>query len=261
MSCTPEKVCNCDGYPAFGTVPADSTMSSLTLAASEQLATILCARGGEATRSWLERAAAEAVVSQLRTLPSAYTAASRSVGRGVLELSAAEEQALASVAPEYSFAGWTEFDAARAVLLLEAAAAVPGDAFVRGAVHCYELGDAREQQSWLKGVGLLPYPHQFLTVAVDGCRTNILQVFESIACENPYPARHFPELNFNQMVLKALFMGVALTRIVGLQRRLNPHLSRMAADYAAERRAAGRPVPADLPLALHRGVPAEEQAQ
>jgi hypothetical protein len=236
-------------------------MSSLTLAASEQLATILCARGGDATRSWLERAAAEAVVSNLATLPSAYTAASRSVGRAALVLTASEQRALALAAPQYSFAGWTEYDAARAVLLLEAAAAVPVETFVRGAVHCYELGDAREQQSWLKGVGLMPHPEQFLEVAVDGCRTNILQGFESMACENPYPARYFPELNFNQMVLKALFMGVALTRIVGLQTRLNPHLSRMAADYAAERRAAGRPVPADLPLALPRGVPAEEQAQ
>lgn len=235
-------------------------MSSLTLAASEQLATILCARGGEATRSWLERAAAEAVVSHLATLPSAYTAASRSVGGAALVLTASEQQVLAVAVPQYSFAGWTEYDAARAVLLLEAAA-VPVETFVRGAVHCYELGDAREQQSWLKGVGLMPHPEQFLEVAVDGCRTNILPVFESIACENPYPARYFPERNFNQMVLKALFMGVALTRIVGLQTRLNPHLSRMAADYAAERRAAGRPVPADLPLALHRGVPAEEQAQ
>ena len=42
-----------------------------------------------------------------------------------------------------------------------------------------------------------------------------------------------------------------IERIVGLTSRLNPELSRMARDYAAERRAAGRSVPADLPLALH----------
>ena len=54
-------------------------------------------------------------------------------------------------------------------------------------------------------------------------------MFEAIACENPFPARYFPELNFNQMVLKALFNGVALARIVGLRRRRNPELARMAA--------------------------------
>ncbi len=89
-----------------------------------------------------------------------------------------------------------------------------------------------------------------LPQAVDACRTSIQPLFEAIACDNPYPAGHFPELNFNQMVLKALFNGVALSRIVGLQGRLNPEMSRMAGDYAAERRAAGRAVPADIDLAM-----------
>jgi hypothetical protein len=71
-------------------------------------------------------------------------------------------------------------------------------------------------------------------------------VFEAIACENPYPAAHFPELNFNQMVLKALFTGVALERVIGLDGRVTPELARMANDYASERRAAGRSVPADI---------------
>jgi hypothetical protein len=48
------------------------------------------------------------------------------------------------------------------------------------------------------------------------------------------------------MVLKALFTGVALDRIVNLDDRLNPELARMASDYASARRAAGRSVPADL---------------
>jgi len=50
-------------------------------------------------------------------------------------------------------------------------------------------------------------------------------------------------------VLKALFIGVALSRIVGLDRRRGAELARMAAVYAAERRAAGRPVPSDIGLA------------
>jgi hypothetical protein len=83
----------------------------------------------------------------------------------------------------------------------------------------------------------------------DTCRTNILPLFESISCENPYPAHYFPELNFNQMVLKAMFNGIALARIVGLAGRHNAELTRMSNDYAAERTAAGRSVPADIDLA------------
>ncbi len=90
----------------------------------------------------------------------------------------------------------------------------------------------------------------FCSTIIDACRTNILPLFEAVACENPYPAQHFPERNFNQLVLKALFNGVALSRVVGLASRLNADLTRMAGDYADERRAAGRAVPADIGLAM-----------
>lgn len=53
-------------------------------------------------------------------------------------------------------------------------------------------------------------------------------VFEAIACENRYPVRYFPEANFNQMVLKALFTGIRLNRVEGLSGRCGPELVRMA---------------------------------
>jgi hypothetical protein len=76
----------------------------------------------------------------------------------------------------------------------------------------------------------------------------VQSVFEAIACENPYPMQHFPEHNYNQMVLKAFFTGVAVQRIDGLAARRSPELVRMAEAYASERRAAGRSVPSDIGL-------------
>ena len=102
----------------------------------------------------------------------------------------------------------------------------------------------------LRGLAVLPYGETFEDVAVDSCRTNILQLLEAIATNNPYPARHFPELNFNQMVMKCLFNGVPLAKVVDLDGRLNAELKRMAESYASERQAAGRPVPADIQLAV-----------
>ena len=126
---------------------------------------------------------------------------------------------------------------------------------------CYEQGDAREQQSWLKAVGVLPAPERFLPLVIDACRSSIQPIFEAVACENPYPARFFPARNFNQLILKALFNGVALSRVVGLSGRLNPELARMATDYAAERRAAGRPIPADISLAVGESGTVQEQSR
>jgi len=110
----------------------------------------------------------------------------------------------------------------------------------------FRAGGMRERQAVLRALALLPDPTRFLPTALDACRTSTQPVFEAIACGNPYPAAYFPEPSFNQMVLKAVFTGVALARILGLDARRTPELARMAADYAAERRAAGRPVPADL---------------
>jgi hypothetical protein len=101
---------------------------------------------------------------------------------------------------------------------------------------------------------LLPDPARFVDVGAGACRTSVQSVFEGICCENPYPAAHFPPLNFNQMVLKALFTEASLDRIVGLAARITPELARMAGDYASERRAAGRSVPSDIERLLrHKG--------
>ena len=45
-------------------------------------------------------------------------------------------------------------------------------------------------------------------------------------------------------------VGVAVGRILGLEARITPELQRMVADYASERRAAGRSVPDDITYIL-----------
>lgn len=185
-------------------------------------------------------------------LPTAYATATAQSGRGPLGLDVASLAELNTALPHVGFERWERVDAARALLLIEHRnSGRTGDAFVADALECFEQGDAREQQSFLRALALWPEARAFLPYAIDSCRTNIIPVFEALACENPYPAQHFPERHFNQMVLKAMFNSIALERIVGLPARLNAELSRMARDYGAERRAAGRSVPADIGLAIH----------
>ncbi len=58
-------------------------------------------------------------------------------------------------------------------------------------------------------------------------------VFEAVAHRNPYPAEQLPEAAWNQMVLKALFVGSRLAPIVGLdaprQCRSGAHARRLCA--------------------------------
>ena len=194
----------------------------------------------------MQSALEAAARGNLNALLRVYTEASRRGGLAPAALSLPLAGTPAGTPGSWP-AHWTLEDAIRAVLLLARAESAPPD-FQSDAIACYESGDAREQQSWVRAVWLLPQPETYLPLVIDGCRTSILPLFESIACENPYPARFFPELNFNQLVLKALFNGVRLSRIAGLAGRLNAELSRMASDYAQERRAASRSVPEDIEL-------------
>jgi len=185
-----------------------------------------------AARDWVDRAlTAVGPPLDRAAFLAAFTAAVRRVGKAAPAREAGPES------PD---------EMVRAALLLRAAEAAAAPAFETLVDEVYGQGDSRERQAVLRVLAWLPAPERFLALAVDACRTSIQPLFEAIACENPYPAAHFPEPNFNQMVLKALFTGVPLRRIVGLTDRVTDELRRMAADYASERRAAGRSVPADI---------------
>ena len=191
--------------------------------------------------------------TSLNDILSKYTGAGRQFADGAASsgLSAGDAAVLraAGFPADVPLTSWTRVDMARYDQLRALASTMTPADFAATALACFAQGDAAEQTSWCRAVSLWPEPQQYLPHVIDACRTNILPLFESIACENPYPAAFFPERNFNQLVLKAMFNGIALRRIVGLDRRRNAELSRMATDYAAERTAADRPVPADIALA------------
>ncbi len=168
----------------------------------------------------------------------------RKLGKADLALTA-EDHADAAAA----CAGWDPTDysvdqAARLLLLLTASHR--GEAFDAAFYELWRTADVGEQVTFYRGLPLYPDPARYLWRATDGCRTNIKAVFEAIAHRNPYPAAHFDEVAFNQLCLKALFVGARLHPIQGLDGRHNGALARMMTDYAFERWAASRPVSWEL---------------
>ena len=199
------------------------------------LTEILRARASSRGWKWFQAASrSTAAPVDLNRLLGNYAGASLRLGKRALNLE-----------PDETLDHWGLDELGRAILLLKIAH-LPPDEYFDTVLECYRQGDSREQQSWLRGLNLLPGRGRFLDAAVDACRTNIVPLLEAIACENPYPAAHFPDLNFNQMVLKCLFNAIRMERVLGLESRFNPELSRMADDYASEREAAGRDVPPDI---------------
>lgn len=204
-------------------------------------------------RSWWDEAVVSTQSSPIRShLTTAYTKAARMLGRAPLQLDRDDVRAL-SEAGFPPFQGHALSELARTVLLLRATERLASGTHAEFVDELYVRGDNAEREALLRALSLLPEPGRFLSTAVEACRTNVLPVFEAIACENPYPTRYFPEANFNQMVMKAIFIGIALQRIVGLPARITPALMSMAKDYVQERSAAGRHVPEDIQLITSGG--------
>jgi hypothetical protein len=175
-------------------------------------------------------------------LGGALAGAGRRIGKASLVLEAAETERLRAAGVDWPVAARID-ELWRVAVLLGAASR---DDFERLVADVYRGGDTDERRAVLRALPLLPAAERFVALAADACRTSVLPIFEAIACENPFPARHLSALHFNQMILKALFLDVSLARVLDLDGRRTAELTRMARDYAQERRAAGRAVSTDL---------------
>jgi hypothetical protein len=198
------------GTPAAGTalVPVD------------ELHTVLTAHLPPAARAWLDQALDEAAAH-----PGIHGPIS------VWELRLAE-------AGRRCGAGHA--DAAR-VLILHAARPDPA-----APTRASRQGTADERRAVLHALPhLVPGPDA-VPLVEDALRTNDTRLLAAAA--GPYAARHLAPHPWRHAVLKCLFTGVSVDSVADLARRSrgDAELARMLGDYAAERTAAGRPVPEDL---------------
>jgi hypothetical protein len=115
----------------------------------------------------------------------------------------------------------------------------------------YRYGDADERRAVLLALPRLDLGDRVVDLVHDALRTNDPRLVA--AALGPYAAAYLDDDAWRQGVLKCLFVGVPLALVAGLDERADDTLRRMVADYADERRAAGRPVPDDaLPLLTSR---------
>lgn len=179
-----------------------------------------------------------------RPLYLAIGEVARRIPRQPLAPTEAELAAAAAARPGWDPRDWTLDQAARVHLLL--ASTADGAMLSRRLDTLCSAADVGELVAFYRGLPLYPEPPRHALRAAEGVRSNMRVVFEAVAHRNPYPAEHFAESAWNQMVLKALFVGTRLDLIAGLDARANPALARMLCDYAHERWAASRPVSPEL---------------
>ncbi len=150
---------------------------------------------------------------------------------------------------ELNIGGWPVADAARTALILKAIETADGNE--QSLVEfLFRHGDETERAAIARALSLLDTGTALKLLLLEAGRANSLQLVSAVSLGNPYPAAHYSEPEFNQLVLKALFLGLPIEPVVGLEQRCNPELSRMCEDYYDERTAAQRTVPVDIWLAL-----------
>jgi len=169
---------------------------------------------------------------------------SRHVGTRRLALADDELEAASASRPGWDPREWTLDQAVRVYLLC--ASTSDGARLNERLDRLCGAADIGELVAFYRGLPLYPDQPRYALRAAEGVRSNMRVVFEAVAHRNPYPAEQFAEAAWNQLVLKALFVGSPLAPIVGLDTRRNPTLARMLRDYAHERWAASRPVSPEL---------------
>ena len=179
-----------------------------------------------------------------RDLYRCVSLASRKLGKAPLAPDAASLAGAAQARLGWDPSPWTVDQTARVLLLL--ATEADGDRFAARLDALCATADVDELIAFHRGLPLYPDPPRHRARAAEGVRSNIRLVFEAVAHGNPYPAEQLADEAWNQMVLKALFVGSALHPIIGLDQRANPALARMLGDYARERWAARRTITPEL---------------
>ncbi|WP_200921784.1 EboA domain-containing protein [Agromyces sp. Leaf222] len=162
-------------------------------------------------------------------------------------------------------AGTTD-DVAREALVGALLRALPPEEAAAELADLYRYGDDAEQRGVLRGLGAAeasgslaasadptnpdepaaadPVVATGLRLVADALRTNDPRLVA--AALGPFAAARLDQHAWRHGVLKALFMGIPLDAVAGLDDRADAELARMAAGLIAERRAASRTITDDM---------------
>jgi hypothetical protein len=237
--------------PCNGIAPlpgADSPQTVVTAEDVQRRIALLrgwCARRLTAVQqAWLDAQIA-AIAEDRTALAGASSAAPGQLGTAALALDPREGAAAQELVPGLDAGAWSLADAAAALLALTS---FNGDEarFADGLKTALRDGAPSVRAALYRGLALYPAPRRLVPLAADGIRADDPAVFKAVAHHNSYPAQHFTEALWNEMVMKALLIGSRLAPIEGLDERRNPQLAAMLIAHAHERWAARRPVQPEL---------------
>jgi hypothetical protein len=176
---------------------------------------------------------------------TSFSAVPRYTGKEALKLTETERKEAELHRPGWYPEDWSIDQIGRVYLVL-CYAEQKKEEFLDRLEKLFVTSDMGEAEALYKGLCIYPYPEELKLRAAEGVRSNITTVFNAVALNNPYPGEYLDTEPWNQIVLKALFVGSPLYKIKGIDDRANETLARILVEYAHERRSAGRNVSPEL---------------
>lgn len=212
----------------------------------ERLLTILASNASTDAVKWLTESIEKGEANfEKRPFYYAFSGVSRHFHKqALIEVSDSQAQGVKDNCLNFTIEGWDEFRLARVILLLHLGDQEE-DIFLETIAALLNTADLREQAAIFSACALLPSQEELVEPAIDGLRSNIVDIFDAIALGNPFPAAHFSDEAWNQMILKTYFINRPLYRVIGVEKRANAALTEAISDLAHERWAAGRTISAE----------------
>ena len=175
----------------------------------------IVARVDSVALAWLDERASMIQTRDRKTLFLGFGMVPRKVGKADVTLSDAELAQAEAARPGWNPRGWSLDQLARTFLLLS----FPSEEaalYVQTLDQLFQAGEVGELVALYQALPLLPNPASHVLRTAEGIRTNIKSVFCAIAHQNPYPAEQLNEEQWNQLVLKCLFIDVPLDQLIGV---------------------------------------------
>lgn len=194
---------------------------------------IIQENANEKELSWIDSKSANS-----QFLPMAFVAAPRFIGKRVIRSKINNLNGL-------QIQHWTLDRLVRVYFLLLLEELSPVN-FASQVETLFDTAEINESIALFSALPLFSQPENWVHRATEAVRSNIGDVFNSLAFANPFPAAYFTELAWNQLVLKCIFNDKPIHLIQGIDQRANQTLANTLSDFAHERWAAGRTVPAQV---------------
>lgn len=192
--------------------------------------------------TWLEaKAALVSAEGKSMQLNQTFSNLPKHVGKGAIQADTSDLKEIEELLAGFSLEGWSIDRLCRVWLLMQLDSA-DQDQYLKKINALFTAAEMNEEVALYSALPFFAYPEEWVPRCEAGIRSNIGTVLEAIMYHNPYPAAYLSENSWNQLVLKAFFTEKDVTKITGLNSRINPSLQDTLTDYIAERTAAHRTV-------------------